>query len=604
MLTSNRTIPRTELLNVLWDIQRKKRYISPEDIAKISLEFGMSKTEIEGVISFYHFFHFKDSGKFTIYLNNSIISEYSGYQEIKSAFEEVLGIKTGKVTSDKKFGLFETACIGLSDQEPACLINFRPFTHLNRQKVFDIIEKINSGRLPSEICDHTSSKIQYTPKPERTVFLKPYEQFSALKTLEQYSSDEIIETVKQSRLAGRGGAFFPTGLKWQFCRQNESDVKYIVCNADEGEPGTFKDRVLIQEHPELIIEGMIFAAYAVGASKGAIYLRAEYMYLKEELEKMLQNYRDHGYLGKNIPAKIPFEFDIYVQLGAGAYVCGEETALLHSMEGKRGEPGTKEYFPVQKGFMGKPTVVNNVETLATVPRIFEMGLENWLKLGTTKTPGTKLLSVSGDCPNKGIYEIEWGMKFSEFLKLTGVEKPKIVQFSGPSGDCLSISTNEDKTLRSSQRKTRDYLADDEYDRTISGEDITCGGSVMIFNETRDVLHIVKSFSDFFVAESCGICVPCRTGNFLLNKKLEKLLHGHGEKKDLNDIKSWSEIIRTTSRCGLGQMSNNSLLQAIEKFPEVFDKALSENTDYNRAFDLEQATAEYDRIINEINANYE
>ncbi|MCB0472731.1 MAG: NAD(P)H-dependent oxidoreductase subunit E, partial [Flavobacteriaceae bacterium] len=307
MLTSNRTIPRTELLNVLWDIQRKKRYISPEDIAKISLEFGMSKTEIEGVISFYHFFHFKDSGKFTIYLNNSIISEYSGYQEIKSAFEEVLGIKTGKVTSDKKFGLFETACIGLSDQEPACLINFRPFTHLNRQKVFDIIEKINSGRLPSEICDHTSSKIQYTPKPERTVFLKPYEQFSALKTLEQYSSDEIIETVKQSRLAGRGGAFFPTGLKWQFCRQNESDVKYIVCNADEGEPGTFKDRVLIQEHPELIIEGMIFAAYAVGASKGAIYLRAEYMYLKEELEKMLQNYRDHGYLGKNIPAKIPFE---------------------------------------------------------------------------------------------------------------------------------------------------------------------------------------------------------------------------------------------------------------------------------------------------------
>ncbi|MCB0472730.1 MAG: NADP oxidoreductase, partial [Flavobacteriaceae bacterium] len=277
---------------------------------------------------------------------------------------------------------------------------------------------------------------------------------------------------------------------------------------------------------------------------------------------------------------------------------------LHSMEGKRGEPGTKEYFPVQKGFMGKPTVVNNVETLATVPRIFEMGLENWLKLGTTKTPGTKLLSVSGDCPNKGIYEIEWGMKFSEFLKLTGVEKPKIVQFSGPSGDCLSISTNEDKTLRSSQRKTRDYLADDEYDRTISGEDITCGGSVMIFNETRDVLHIVKSFSDFFVAESCGICVPCRTGNFLLNKKLEKLLHGHGEKKDLNDIKSWSEIIRTTSRCGLGQMSNNSLLQAIEKFPEVFDKALSENTDYNRAFDLEQATAEYDRIINEINANYE
>ena len=469
---------------------------------------------------------------------------------------------------------------------------------------FDIIEKLNTGKLPSEICDSTQSKIQYTPTPDRTVFFKPYERFSALKALKNNSSEAIIEEIKQSKLAGRGGAFFPTGLKWQFCRQNESDIKYIVCNADEGEPGTFKDRVLLQQHPELLIEGMIFAAYAVGTSQGAIYLRAEYFYLKDDLENILQDYRDKGYLGKNIPAKVPFDFDIYIQMGAGAYVCGEETALLHSMEGLRGEPGTKEYFPVQKGFLGKPTVVNNVETLCTVPRIFEMGVETWLKLGTTKTPGTKLLSVSGDCPNKGIYEIEWGMKFSDFLKLTGVEKPKYVQFSGPSGDCLSITSNEDKTLRSSQRKSRDFLADNEYDRTISGEDITCGGSVMIFNETRNILHIVKTFSDFFVAESCGICVPCRTGNFLLNKKLEKLLHGHGEKKDLDDIKSWSEIIRTTSRCGLGQMSNNTLLQAIEKFPEVFDKALSENTDYNRAFNLDEATAEYDRIINEINANYE
>lgn len=595
---------RSQLMGVLWDIQRKKRCIEPEDITKISQHFEMSKTELEGVISFYHFYHFKDVGKYTIYLNKSIVSEYSGLKEIKEAFEEILGIKVGKVTQDNMFGLFETECIGLSDQEPACLINFKPFVNLNRQRVFEIINQIKSGKNPSEICDNPRSIIQYKPIPERTVFFKPYTKFSSLKSLEKYDSEQIIDFIKQSKLAGRGGAFFPTGLKWQFARQNEADQKYIICNADEGEPGTFKDRVLLQEHPDLLIEGMIFAAYAVGATKGAIYLRAEYMYLKQPLDDLISFYRTNGFLGKNIPAKNSFEFDLYVHLGAGAYVCGEETALIHSMEGKRGEPGTKEFFPVQKGFKGKPTVVNNVETLCTVPRIFEMGLENWLKLGTNKTPGTKILSVSGDCPNTGIYEIEWGMKFSDFLKLTGVENPKIVQFSGPSGDTLSISENESRTLRSSSRKTRDYLTDKEYDRVISGEDITCGGSVMIFNETRDILHVVKTFSDFFVSESCGVCVPCRTGNFLLNKKLEKIINGHGEKKDLEDIKSWSQIIKSNSRCGLGQMSNNSLLQAIEKFPDVFDKALSENSDFNRGFDMNQATAEYDRVINEINANYE
>ena len=597
-------LPRTSLMDVLWEIQRKKRHIGRDDMSKIAQQFNMSRMELEGVITFYHFFHRRDCGKYTIYLNSGIISRFSGRKPVKKAFEDILGIETGNVTEDGMFGLLETPCIGLSDQEPACLINFKPFTNLTPEKVADIISSIKKGARLSDICDKPKSIIYYTPSKDRTVFFKPYTTFSALSQLKDLHPEELIEIVKKSKLAGRGGAFFPTGLKWQFCRHNVADQKYIICNADEGEPGTFKDRVLMEEHPELLIEGMIFAAYAVGAAKGAIYLRAEYMYLKEPLENLLSTYRQNGFLGSDIAAKIPFDFDIYIHMGAGAYVCGEETALINSMEGKRGEPSTKEFFPVQKGFLGKPTVVNNVETLCAVPRILEMGVDTWLQIGTDKTPGTKILSVSGDCPNKGIYEIEWGMKFNDFLKLTGVEKPKIVQFSGPSGDCLSITPDEGKTLRSSQRKSRDYLTDQEYDRVISGEDITCGGSVMIFNESRNILQIIKSFSDFFVAESCGICVPCRTGNFLLNKKLEKLLHGHGEKKDLEDIKAWSEIIRTTSRCGLGQMSNNSLLQAIEKFPEEFDRALSDNTDFNKAFHLDEAVEEYDNIINELTSDYE
>ncbi len=574
---------RSSLMSVLWDIQRKRRFISRDDMTKIAREFNISRMELEGVISFYHFYHRADCGKYTIYINDCVISQYSGRNVIVAAFEEAIGVKMGHVTADKMFGLFKSPCIGLSDQEPACLINFQPFTNLTPFKIKEIISQIRNGKRAYEICDTPKSVIQYTPDIDKTVFCKPYTPYSSLSFLKKYNPEEIIEEIKKSNLAGRGGAFFPTGLKWQFCRQNKADQKYIICNADEGEPGTFKDRVLLEEHPELLIEGMIFAAYSVGASLGAIYLRAEYRYLKEKLEKVLFKYRKEGKLGKEISAKIPFDFDIYVHLGAGAYICGEETALIHSMEGKRGEPSTKEVFPVEKGFDGKPTVVNNVETLCAVPRILEMGVDSWLAIGTEKTPGTKLLSVSGDCEKKGIYEIEWGMNMREFIKLTGAKDAKMIQFSGPSGELLS---------------------EKDFDRNISGEDLSCGGSVMIYNDTRDLLHILKNYSNFFVEESCGICVPCRTGNFLLNKKINKLILGHAEEKDLADIKEWSKIIKTTSRCGLGQSSSNSLNDAMKKFPEIFEKRLSENTDFNKAFNLDKAIEEYDDIINDLSTTYE
>ena len=570
-------IDRSKLMSVLWDIQVKKNCISHDDITKISQEFDLSRMEVEGVVTFYHFYHRTHAGKYTIYLNDSIISKHSGFDSIKKAFEKEIGVTMGNLTEDKMFGLFETPCIGLSDFEPACFINLTP------KKVKKIISDLRNGKKPKDICVRPLSKIQYTPKKEKTVFLKPYKTFSSLDYINNNSPEELIELVKKSKLAGRGGAFFPTGLKWQFCRQNKSDIKYIVCNADEGEPGTFKDRALMQEHPETLIEGMILAAYAVGASEGAIYLRAEYRYLKSDIEKLLESYREHNFLGKNINGKEGFDFNIYIHLGAGSYVCGEETALLHSMEGKRGEPGTKEFFPVEKGFKGRPTIVNNVETLCAVPRILEMGVDSWLSLGTEKTPGTKLLSVSGDCGRQGIYEIEWGMNFREFLQLIEAKDPYMVQFSGPSGDCLSEA---------------------DFNRSISGEDLSCGGAVMVFNKSRDLLYILKNFSDFFVQESCGICVPCRTGNFLLSKKIEKLILGHADKKDAEDIKSWSHIIKTTSRCGLGQMSSNSLNDAMIKFPEVFEQSLLENTDFNQSFNLEDAVKEYDQIINEISSDYE
>jgi [NiFe] hydrogenase diaphorase moiety large subunit len=377
---------------------------------------------------------------------------------------------------------------------------------------------------------------------------------------------------------GMGGAFFPTGLKWELCRRNHSNRKFVVSNADEGEPGTFKDRGLLNRLPGLVIEGMILGAYAVGASEGIIYLRAEYRYLKEKIETTVEEFRQQGLLGDHLPAKQPFSFDIRVQLGAGAYVCGEETALLNSMEGLRGEPRTKLYFPVEKGYLGKPTIVNNVETFACTARIIERGPEAMLRLGTKDSPGTKLISVSGDVARPGIYEIEWGMRLGDFLDLTGAEDPYFVQVSGPSGVSVSMK---------------------EKNRRLSREDLVCGGSFMVFNRQRDLLHILLNFSNFFKHESCGICTPCRAGNFIMGRKLQKIQLGLGSLRDLVDLEDWGKTLKQASRCGLGQMAPNSIVDAIHKFPEYFDSRVDKSgSRLNQGFDMARAVREYEEAARE------
>ncbi|MDX5584676.1 MAG: NAD(P)H-dependent oxidoreductase subunit E [Aureibaculum sp.] len=599
---------RISLMDVLWDIQRKKRFISQDDMAKIAKGYNLSKIELEGVISFYHFLHRKDAGKYTIYLNCSTISKLHQYQQVKKAFEDELGIKIGTVTKDGLFGLFKTSCIGLSDQESSALINLHPFTNLTPKKVKNLVAKLKEEHSLNSLYDYPKDNIQYRPKEdEKTVFFKDYEIGKGLNKLKSLDPDNTIKLIKDSKLAGRGGAFFPTGLKWQLCRDNPSDQKYIICNADEGEPGTFKDRVLLNSYPELLIEGMIIAGYAVGATEGYIYLRAEYTYLKEKIVAAIKKFEDAGLLGKDIMGIKGFDYEMHIHMGAGAYICGEETALIASMEGKRGEPTTKEYFPVEKGYLGKPTVVNNVETLCAVPRILEMGLDNYLSIGTEATPGTKLLSASGDCTKPGVYEIEWGMKLKDFLDLIGAKDPHFVLFNGFAGECLSPVdfdreiSGENLLAEHIQFKFKDPI---EYSRKMSGVGLRSGGSFMVFNKDRDIMSILKNITKFFVAESCGICVPCRTGNFLLNKKINKIMLGHGGKKDLEEINEWSHIIKQTSRCGLGKTSTNSLLTAMLKFPEEFEKYIKEDSDFNRSFNIKTAVEDYDNIIHEIESTYE
>ena len=594
--------PKSSLMDILWDIQKKRRYIAPDDMTKIASEFHISRTELEGIVSFYHFYHRSHAGNFTIYLNNGIVSKQRNYDVVKKSFEKELGISVGETTDDKLFGLFETSCIGLSDQETSALINFQAFTDLTPIKVKNIIGQLRKGTRLETLSTIPKNNIQYTPAKDKTIFFKPYNPGSSLKKLKKISPDQLINIVKKSKLSGRGGAFFPTGMKWEFCKNNIADQKYIICNADEGEPGTFKDRVLMNKYPGLMLEGMAVAGYAVGANYGYIYLRAEYFYLRDKIEKEIQHFRAKGFLGKNILGITGFDFDIHIHMGAGAYVCGEETALISSMEGKRGEPSTKEYFPVEKGLYGKPTIINNVETLCAVPRILNMSLDSYLKIGTEATKGTKLLSVSGDCKKPGIYEIEWGMKLRQFLKLIQAENPYMILFNGYAGECLSEAdfdreiSGENLLAEQVHFKWDDPI---EYARKMSAIGLRSGGSFMVFNSNRDLMPIFKNISDFFVSESCGICAPCRTGNFLLTKKLKKIMLCHAEKSDLEDLEKWSTIIKQSSRCGLGKTSTNCLLSAMLKFPQEFNKCILAKSDFNKSFDLKKVTREYDTIINEI-----
>jgi len=567
-----------QMLNKLWQLQKTVGYISDEAVREIAQEFRIADIEVEGVVSFYHFFHRKPTGKYTIYLNNSIVADIKGFSRIKETFERETGTSFGLIDRTGTFGLFLTPCIGLSDQEPSALINFNPFTNLNAIKAKDIITKLKSGLTPESICDTPADNIRYTPA--RSVFFKKMTPGAALLKLESLGPDGVIDEIKKSELAGRGGAYYPTWKKWEAARVQRSTQKFVICNADEGEPGTFKDRVLMNTQAASLIEGMIICGYTVGANSGIIYLRGEYWWLKHKLDEAIEQYRRAGLLGRDCANIKDFHFDIRIQMGAGSYVCGEETALLESLEGKRGEPRTKWFFPVEKGYLQQPTIINNVETFCAAARIVEMGSAEYLQLGIPGSPGTKLISVSGDCKLPGLYEIEWGITVAELLELCQADDPYYIQVSGPSGECISI---KEKFRRISML---DLLA---------RKDLRCGGSFMIFNRHRDLVKVLLSFSSFFKHESCGICTPCRAGNFIIQRKLERLSNGLATENDLKELKDWGIIMKNTSRCGLGKTATNSLILALEKFHDYFEKRLDKNFDgLNLEFDMNAATAEYEK----------
>ena len=372
--------------------------------------------------------------------------------------------------------------------------------------------------------------------------------------LEQNDPAATIDIIKKSGLRGRGGAGFPTGLKWELCAKNAADQKYIICNADEGDPGAFMDRSILEGDPHSIIEAMAIGGFCIGATIGLVYIRAEYPLAIHRLQVAIDQAREYGLLGKNIFGT-DFDFDIILRYGAGAFVCGEETALIHSMEGQRGEPTFKPPFPAVSGYMKKPSNVNNVETYANIPVIINKGWEWFSSIGTEKSKGTKVFALAGQINNVGLIEVPMGITLREVIYeigggIKGGKKFKAVQTGGPSGGCLT-------------EKFLDTPID--YDNLVAAGSMMGSGGMIVMDETSCMVSVAKFYLDFTVEESCGKCTPCRIGNKRLSEILDRITKGNGTMEDLALLKNLSHVIKDTALCGLGQTSPNPVLSTIDNF---------------------------------------
>ncbi|HUT78391.1 MAG TPA: NAD(P)H-dependent oxidoreductase subunit E [Polyangia bacterium] len=569
---------RGRMMDIVREVQARFGCVSPQAMDVIACAAATHRVEVESVVSFYAFLSNRPKGHVTIRLCNDIVDRMHGMEQVAAAFEEELGIAVGSTTPDGKITLESTPCIGMCDQPPAALVNDKVMTRLSSDAARRIVRSLKEHGDPERLS-HTMgdgnnadplvrSMVSNNLRVRGEVIFAPFTRGAGLCQAVAMSPVEVIKAIKTARLRGRGGAGFPTGMKWEFARGAEGADKFVICNADEGEPGTFKDRAILTEAPHLVFEGMAIAGYATGADSGIVYLRAEYAYLRPFLERTLAEMRDAKLLGKGVCGKADFDFDIRIQLGAGAYICGEETSLISSCEGLRGDPKNRPPFPAQQGYLGHPTTVNNVETLAAAARILERGSAWFATLGSTGSAGTKVLSVSGDCRIPGVYELPFGTTLRELLTRVGAEDAAAVQVGGPSGQLCGPA---------------------DFERKICFDDLATGGSIVVFGPKRDILDAVQSYMEFFVEESCGYCTPCRVGNRLLLKGIEKIRSGRGEPEDLAYLEALGATVKLMSRCGLGQTSSNPVLTTLKNFRPQYERSVKKSSDgLQPSFDIKAA----------------
>ncbi|MGB5582549.1 MAG: NAD(P)H-dependent oxidoreductase subunit E [Gammaproteobacteria bacterium] len=553
------------LLQTLYEIQQQYSCISGQAVKLLADKLSLTESYIHGVVGFYSFLHNTPRGTFDILISDSITDHMLGSRELLDSLCQKLGVVPGQPRTDGRVSVDTTSCTGMCEQGPAMLVNGWTITRLDPGRIESIAELIEAD---TPVAQWPQEFFLVEDNIQRSDILLSDDTADgdALRALIAQGDEATLQQIESSGLRGRGGAGFRTGMKWRFCKQADADQHYVVCNADEGEPGTFKDRVLLNSYADKVFEGMTLCAGIIGATKGYLYLRAEYRFLRAPLERVMQKRREAGLLGTNILGKQGFDFDIEIHMGAGAYICGEESSLIESLEGKRGIPRKRPPFPVTHGYLNKPTVVNNVETFMAAALIAIHGASWFRSVGTEESSGTKLLSISGDCEKPGIYEYPFGASIQHILQDCGASNAQAVQVAGAAGVTLPA---------------------EEFERRIAFEDVSTGGSFMVFDQQRDLLDMVRNFAHFFVHESCGFCTPCRVGSSLMKDLVDKVYAGHAGQYDLDEMHDIGALMRASSHCGLGTTAPNPMLDTLNKFPQIYSKRLKHSS-YEPAFDLDAA----------------
>jgi [NiFe] hydrogenase diaphorase moiety large subunit len=557
----------TYMLQILREIQERCGWLSPEIIDALEAALKVPRAKIEAVAGFYSFLYTEPCGKYRVLFSDNITDRMLGNRALLERMTANLGVERGKTSADGLVSVDTTSCTGMCDQGPAMLVNGRAITRMTASRIDEICSLI---RRQASLASWPAEYFVVEDNIRRADVLlnnlsKPGEALAAAFAL---GRDGMLEQIKLSNLRGRGGAGFQTGLKWELCRNAPGSAHYVVCNADEGEPGTFKDRVLLASYADQVFEGMTLCAFVIGARRGFLYLRGEYLHLLEHLNAALERRRARQLLGNAILGTLGFDFDIEIHLGAGAYVCGEESALIESLEGKRGTPRNRPPFPVTHGYLNQPTVVNNVETLMTTCLIAQNGGAWHAAIGTPQSAGTKLLSISGDCARPGIYEYPFGISVADVLADCGASDVQAAQISGAAGICIAPA---------------------EFGRKIAFEGIPTAGSFMVFDQSRDMFEVARNFTHFFAHESCGFCTPCRVGTSLLANTMDKLSDGKGSPQDFEEIRQLSKHLQKLSHCGLGHSACNPVLETMVKFRPAYERRLLHKY-FVPSFDLDGSLA--------------
>jgi [NiFe] hydrogenase diaphorase moiety large subunit len=553
-----------KLVQVLREVQAEQHWISRPALSQIATALHLPLAHVEGVAGFYRFFHTRPVGQYRVLFSDNITDRMLGSEALMHALCERLQVQPGVMRQDGRVSVAATSCTGMCDQGPALLVNHQ-----------QLVTRLTPARI-AHLAALIDAQVPLRQWPEEWSRVDDQIRLADIKLGAQPAPGQgigaaiargpqgMLDDIKRSKLRGRGGAGFATGTKWQLCRNAPGQSHYVVCNADEGEPGTFKDRVLLTHFADTVLEGMTIAALVVGARQGLMYLRGEYHYLLEPLQAQLQRRREQHLLGTSIQGLDGFDFDIDIHVGAGAYVCGEESALIESLEGKRGTPRIRPPFPVEAGYLGQPTTVNNVETFAAAAHIAVHGGDWWVKIGTPQSTGTKIHSVSGDCARPGLYEYPFGTRIGRILEDCGATNTQAVQVGGPSGVCLSPL---------------------EFGRRIGFEDVPTAGAFMVFDRSRDMFEVARNFAQFFAHESCGFCTPCRVGTELVVRRMDKLKKGYGSSEDVQVLFELDRLMHGATHCGLGAAACNSLRDTIAKFRPAYEQHL-QSLHFAPGFDMD------------------